>query len=85
VIVRMVEMAAHPEAQRDLLDWACAVAVPELERQPDHVASEVFTSADNRLVVISRWRSEPVPLADPPPQWLRREPHSWDFSPVDRP
>ncbi|TQS46403.1 hypothetical protein [Cryptosporangium phraense] len=84
MIVRMVEMAAHPEAHQDLVDWACAVAVPELERNLDHISSEVFTSADNRLVVISRWRSAPVPLAAPPTHWLRREAHSWDFSPVDR-
>jgi hypothetical protein len=84
VIVRMVEMAAHPESHHDLVDWACAVAVPELERHLDHITSEVFTSADNRLVVISRWRSSPVPLATPPGHWLRREAHSWDFSPVDR-
>ena len=84
MIVRMVEMAAHPEAQQDLVDWVCDVAVPDLERHLDHVSSEVFTSADNRLVVISRWRSAPVPLGDPPNRWLRREPHAWDFSPVDR-
>ena len=84
MIVRMVEMAAHPEAHQDLVDWACAVAVPELERQLDHVSSEVFTSADHRLVVISRWRSSPVTLADPPSHWLRSPAHAWDFSPVDR-
>jgi hypothetical protein len=84
MIVRMVEMAAHPEAHQDLVDWACAVAVPDLERHLDHVGSEIFTSADNRLVVISRWRSVPVDLAEPPGHWLRRPPHAWDFSPVDR-
>lgn len=84
MIVRMVEMAAHPEAHQELVDWACAVGVPALERQLDHVSSEVFTSADHRLVVISRWRSAPVDLSDPPSHWLRRPPHSWDFSPVDR-
>jgi hypothetical protein len=80
----MVEMAAYPEAHEDLVDWACSVGVPELEAHLDHINSEVFTSADNRLVVISRWRSAPVPLAEPPAHWLRRAPHSWDFSPVDR-
>ncbi len=49
-----------------MLSWVCEAALPEIEVNPLHVSSEVFTSTDNRIVVISRWRSEPVSLADPP-------------------
>jgi hypothetical protein len=48
------------------------------------VSSEVFSSTDNRVVVLSRWRSSPQPLPDPPGHLVARPPHSWDFSPVDR-
>jgi hypothetical protein len=49
-----------------------------------HVSSEVFSSTDLRIVVISRWRSTPVSLGDPPRYLVATPPQSWDFSPVDR-
>ena len=51
---------------------------------PLHVSSEVFSSPDFRLVVISKWRSNPEAFQEPPPHLITRAPHSWDFSPVDR-
>ena len=84
MIVRMCEMVSHPEALDDLVRWICDVGVPELEGQLGHVESEVFASADHRVVVISRWRSDPRQLADPPPHFIKRPPLCWDFSPVDR-
>ncbi len=80
----MWEARAHPEGFTDLISWVCESAVPELEQYPLHVASEVYSSTDHRLVVISKWRSSPVALADPPRHLLVRPPHSWDFTPVDR-
>jgi hypothetical protein len=80
----MWEVKAHPEAMGDLLSWVCEKAVPAVEVEPLHVASEVFSSADGRIVVISRWRSNPVELADPPRHLVERKAHSWDLSPVDR-
>jgi hypothetical protein len=35
-------------------------------------------------VVISKWRSGPAPLPDPPVHLVARSAHAWDFSPVDR-
>lgn len=84
MIVRMCEMVAHPEAAEDLVRWICDAALPDVERDLGHVASEVFASADARVVVISRWRSSPRSLPSPPPHLVARPPHSWDFSPVDR-
>lgn len=80
----MWEVKCHPEAMADVLAQVCDVAVPDLEANPRHVASEVFTSTDHRIVVISRWRSDPVSLPDPPRYKVDGPPHSWDFSPVDR-
>jgi hypothetical protein len=80
----MWEARAYREAFADLLSWVCEAAVPELEQYPLHVSSEVYSSPDHRVVVISKWRSDPVAIADPPGHFLARPPHAWDFTPVDR-
>ena len=51
---------------------------------PLHISSEVFTSTDHRIVVISKWRSDPVDLPEPPATLIARPPHAWDFTQVDR-
>ncbi|GHJ46094.1 hypothetical protein Cs7R123_34360 [Catellatospora sp. TT07R-123] len=84
VIVRMWEVRAYPRSFTDLLNWVCDVAVPRLEVEPRHVASEVFSSTDLRVVVISRWRGEPMDLPAPPEGLAARSAHVWDFTPVDR-
>lgn len=84
MIVRMWEVRAHPEAFAELLSWVCEIGVPELELHPMHLASEVFSSTDHRVVVISKWRAEPLALPDPPGHLVARKPHSWDFAQVDR-
>jgi len=82
--VRMWEAKAYPEALADLLAWVCDRALPAVEVHPLHMSSEVFSSTDNRVVVLSKWRSAPVPLEPPPSHLVTRSPHEWDFSPVDR-
>jgi hypothetical protein len=84
MIVRMWEVRANPERFADLIAWVCDVAVPAVEELPLHVSSEVFSSTDHRVVVISKWRSAAVDLAEPPAGLAARPPHSWDFVPVDR-
>ncbi|GAA5178289.1 hypothetical protein GCM10023322_05010 [Rugosimonospora acidiphila] len=84
MIVRMWELKAYPEGLADLLSWLCEAALPTIEMNPLHVSSEVFSSTDNRVVVISKWRSSPQSLPDPPKHLVARSPHSWDFTPVDR-
>lgn len=84
MIVRMWEAKARPEAMTDALSWVCEVALPIIEVDPQHVESEVFSSADNRIVVISRWRGTPVEMPEPPRRFIERAGHTWDFSPVDR-
>ena len=84
VIVRMWEVRSHPESLPDLLSWVCEAALPAIEALPLHVSSEVFSSTDHRIVVISKWRNDPVDLPPPPGHLVARAPHSWDFTPVDR-
>jgi hypothetical protein len=84
MIVRMWEVKAHPEAMGDLLSWVCDAGLPPIEQDPLHVSSEVFTSTDHRIVVISKWRNTPLTIEDPPRYLVARPPHSWDFAAVDR-
>jgi hypothetical protein len=80
----MWEAKAHPEFFGDLLSWVCEYALPKIEPDPLHARSDVYSSTDNRVVVITLWRSNPQALAEPPRHLVERPPHSWDFSPVDR-
>jgi hypothetical protein len=80
----MWEARAHPQRFADLLSWVCDSAVPALEVYPLHVSSEVFSSTDHRIVVITKWRSGPRSLAAPPEHLVARRPHEWDFTQVDR-
>jgi hypothetical protein len=85
VIVRMWEARAYPDTFADLLSWVCDSALPAIEVDPQHVSTEVYSSTDLRIVVISKWRgSAPPELGDPPAHLVARSPHSWDFAPVDR-
>ena len=84
MIARMWEVRAVAGGFGELLAWVCDVAVPRLEVLPQHVSSEVFSSTDNRIVVISKWRNTPESMAAPPATLVARSPHVWDFSPVDR-
>jgi hypothetical protein len=83
VIVRMWEVRGHPARLPELVGWVCDTALPAIEHDPRHAGSEVFSATD-RVVVISRWRGEPVPLPDPPAELVARPAHAWDFTPVDR-
>jgi hypothetical protein len=84
VIARMWEARAEPGRLPDLVHWVCDTALPRIEVNPLHITSEVFSSSDDRCVVISRWRSDPEPLPAAPALLVARPPHEWDFTLVDR-
>lgn len=84
MIVRMWEVRAQQRNFNELLSWVCDVALPSIEVNPLHISSEVYSSPDFRLVVISKWRSNPEPFREPPVHLITRPPHVWDFTPVDR-
>jgi hypothetical protein len=84
MIARMWEVRALGSGLDELLAWVCDKALPQLEVLPQHVSSEVYSSTDKRIVVISRWRHTPVSLPAPPEALVARSPHVWDFTPVDR-
>jgi hypothetical protein len=80
----MWEGRARPATFDEFLAWVCDTALPQIEALPRHVSSEVFTSTDHRVVVISRWRGDAQNLPDPPAHLVARSPHVWDFAEVDR-
>jgi hypothetical protein len=84
VIVRMWEARAERAGFAELISWVCDTALPEFDHHPLHLSSEVFSSTDHRLVVISKWRGSPLTLPEPPPRLVARPPHVWDFAQVDR-
>jgi len=84
VIVRMWEVRSEPHAFAALLNWVCEVAVPTVETNPLHISSEIYSSPDFRLVVITKWSSDPEEFLEPPPHLVARPAYSWDFFPVDR-
>ena len=84
MIARMWEVRALGSGFDELLAWVCDEAVPRIEVLPQHVSSEVYSSTDHRIVVISKWRNAPEPMPAPPERLVARAPHAWDFTPVDR-
>ena len=84
MIARMWEVRATGGGFDELLSWVCDVAVPGIEVLPQHVSSNVYSSTDKRIVVISTWRHSPQSLPVPPAGLVARSPHVWDFTPVDR-
>ena len=80
----MWEARGRPATFDEFLAWVCDTALPQIEALPPHVSSEVFSSTDHRVVVISRWRGDPRNLPDPPAHLVVRSPHVWDFAEVDR-
>jgi hypothetical protein len=84
VITRMWEVRALGSGFAELLSWVCDDELPRLEVLPQHVSSNVYSSTDNRIVVISTWRSNPETLPAPPDRLVARAPRVWDFTPVDR-
>jgi len=84
MIARMWEVRALGSGFDELLTWVCDVALPQIEVLPSHVSSDVFSSTDNRIVVITKWRNSPASLPAPPDPLVARAPHVWDFTPVDR-
>jgi hypothetical protein len=84
VIVRMWEARAEPAGFAELIAWVTEIALLEFDHHPLHMSSEVFSSTDHRLVVISKWRGSPVTLPEPPVRLIARPPHVWDFAQVDR-
>ncbi len=77
---QLAQLAVQEQGQRRQL-----AMLPKVEVHPMHISSEVYSSTDHRLVVISKWRgSTPEEFIDPPSHLVSRRPQAWDFTEVDR-
>jgi hypothetical protein len=84
MIARMWEVRASAGGFAELLSWVCDEALPALEVLPQYLSSEVYSSADHRIVVIAKWRNTPEAMPEPPEHLVARAAHTWDFTLVDR-
>lgn len=76
--------AAGTDEASALVDWLLSVALPALADQPGYDAAEVFTGAENRVVVLAWFRAEPPDLPEPPGRLMARPAHSWEFRSAGR-
>ncbi|WP_432562378.1 hypothetical protein [Kineococcus sp. SYSU DK003] len=71
----MWEVRAAEGCFDDLVGWLRAVL-------PDARQTDVYASADERLVVIATGE-EPLRLPEPPADLVRRAPHQWGFRRIE--
>ncbi len=78
--VRMWEArAAGDDEAAALVAWLFDVGIPALAAEAGFDHAEVFTGAEDRVVVLTWWAGDSVELPGPPPAWLARPAHAWDF------
>jgi hypothetical protein len=70
----MWEVRAAPGRLPDLLRWVGEHALPDLD-------ADVYTSSDDRLVLIVRGLPK---IPAPPDDLVARSPHAWPFKRVSR-
>lgn len=83
MIARMWEVKAQPDATFELLEWVRQSALPKLRSYGGFVSAELYSSLDDRIVLIVKWDSQPQAVPAAPTDLVTRDPHSWDFHPVD--
>lgn len=71
----MWEVRAAPGRLAELLAWVGALTVPA------GGSADLYTAADDRVVLILRTPGAPAPhLPDPPAELLARPVHAWPFT-----
>lgn len=75
----MWEAAAHPGRGPELVDWARAAVREELDAEVA-ASARIFTSSDDRVVIIATSPEGSAPrLHADPGELVRRPPHQWPF------
>jgi hypothetical protein len=75
----MWEARAAPGRLADLLRWVDSTVLPALAGDPGAPLVDVYSSADERVVVVIRSTRGLARLPEPPAGLLRRPPHQWPF------
>ncbi|MGW6916584.1 hypothetical protein ACWGB8_22575 [Kitasatospora sp. NPDC054939] len=63
----------------ELAAWVRTVALPALRGSAGLERTELFGAAGERVLLITWWSGEPVPVAEPPAELLGRPVHRWSF------
>ena len=76
----MWEARAADGLGTELTAWVHAAALPALRGAAGLVRAEVFGAPGDRVLLITWWDGEPLPVAEPPAGLLARPAHRWSFT-----
>ncbi|MGW7587202.1 hypothetical protein ACWGKU_11665 [Kitasatospora sp. NPDC054768] len=79
-VAAMWEARAADRCGPELAAWARESALPRLRGSAGLERLELLTAPGGRVLLITWWNGEPVPVADPPAELLGRPVHRWSFT-----
>ncbi|MFF2075738.1 hypothetical protein ACFVXG_13405 [Kitasatospora sp. NPDC058162] len=79
-VAAMWEARAADGRGAELAAWARESALPALRGAAGLERLELLSAPGERVLLISWWSGEPVPVADPPAGLLGRPVHRWSFT-----
>ncbi|MBV6696480.1 hypothetical protein [Kitasatospora aureofaciens] len=79
-VAAMWEARAADGRGAELAVWVREVALPALRGSAGLERTELFGASGDRVLLITWWSGEPVPVADPPAELIGRPVHCWSFT-----
>ncbi|MEU9074863.1 hypothetical protein ACFYUY_16525 [Kitasatospora sp. NPDC004745] len=79
-VAAMWEARAADGRGAELTAWVREVALPALRGSPGLERTELFGAPGERVLLITWWAGEAVPVAEPPAELLGRPVHRWSFT-----
>ncbi|MER7702696.1 hypothetical protein ABTX81_07350 [Kitasatospora sp. NPDC097605] len=76
----MWEARAADGRGAELSAWVRETALPALRGRTGLLRAELFAAPGERVLLITWWSGEPVPVAEPPAGLLGRPVHRWSFT-----
>lgn len=76
----MWEARAADGRAAELAAWVRGVALPGLRGSAGLARTELFAAPGDRVLLITWWSGEPVPVPEPPAGLLARPVHRWSFT-----
>ncbi|MEU1505204.1 hypothetical protein [Kitasatospora sp. NPDC005748] len=76
----MWEARAADGRGAELSAWVREVALPALRGSAGLVRAELFGAPGDRVLLITWWTAEPVPVPEPPAALIGRPVHRWSFA-----
>ena len=76
----MWEARAADGRGAELLAWVHAAVLPALRGSAGLVRTELLGAPGDRVLLITWWVGDPLPVADPPAGLLARPVHRWAFT-----